>query len=146
MFQCLGLAGESEGGCGEDWWHPECIVGLGRSWKPQEKATVIGNGHVSSPPASIEAEANHEEEDEHEELPPGFPKEDDFETFICYKCVDANPWIKRYAASSGFLPPVMRKDGTTPAKTNQTSTQPANRLHAEGEQDDGHEDPSKHQG
>ncbi|KAL8931882.1 MAG: hypothetical protein Q9211_006670, partial [Gyalolechia sp. 1 TL-2023] len=107
MFQCLGLAGESEGGCGEDWWHPECILGPGRNWKPQAKAT-IGNGPASSPATSTRTHENHEEVEEHEELPPGFPQEDDFETFLCYKCVDANPWIKRYAGSTGFLPPVFR--------------------------------------
>ena len=30
MFQCLGLGGCDEGGCGEDWWHPECLVGFTR--------------------------------------------------------------------------------------------------------------------
>lgn len=35
-------------------------------------------------------------------LPPGFPDEDAFEHFICYKCTNAFPWIKRYAGSPGF--------------------------------------------
>ena len=99
MFQCIGLAGEAEGGCGEDWWHPECVVGLGRDWakaKPKEgvepKETTI---------QETETELEHP-------MPPGFPQEDDFDTFICYKCVEANPWIKRYAGSSKFLPLVYR--------------------------------------
>jgi E3 ubiquitin-protein ligase UBR7 len=39
-------------------------------------------------------------------LPPGFPQEDDFDAFVCYKCVEAFPWIKRYAGTEGFLPGV----------------------------------------
>ncbi|KAL8852514.1 MAG: hypothetical protein Q9221_002638 [Calogaya cf. arnoldii] len=111
MFQCLGLAGENEGGCGEDWWHPECILGLGRNY-PKAKKTEplpgsthesLGNGPEPTPDQQDE-EADHEDE----EMPPGFPAEDDFETFVCYKCVEANPWIKRYASSTGFLPPVFK--------------------------------------
>jgi E3 ubiquitin-protein ligase UBR7 len=30
MFQCLGLGTVEDGGCGEDWWHPECVLGLSR--------------------------------------------------------------------------------------------------------------------
>ncbi|EFQ98472.1 metaphase-anaphase transition protein mlo2 [Nannizzia gypsea CBS 118893] len=82
MFQCLGIGTVENGGCGEDWWHPECLRGLPR---------------VAS---------TDKEEDEDPPLPPGFPDEDDFETFICYKCLDSNPWIKRYAGTPGFLPPV----------------------------------------
>ncbi|KAI9823731.1 MAG: hypothetical protein M1832_002288 [Thelocarpon impressellum] len=94
MYQCLGLGTAEEGGCGEDWWHPSCVVGLGPDWKagnePEEKAAACEEAEVDDdlPP------------------PPGFPDEDDFEAFICYKCVDANPWIKRYAGTEGFLPPV----------------------------------------
>ncbi|RAL61024.1 hypothetical protein DID88_010120 [Monilinia fructigena] len=32
MFQCLGLGSADQGGCGEDWWHPGCIAGLGPNW------------------------------------------------------------------------------------------------------------------
>ena len=104
MFQCLGLATEAEGGCGEDWWHPECVVGLGRSWSkvPKPKAKEE-NG----------ATLDGEEEDDPDTLPPGFPQEDQFETFICYKCVDVHPWIRRYAGSAGFLPAVYKKEGDT---------------------------------
>ncbi|CAO1597631.1 hypothetical protein XANCAGTX0491_001439 [Xanthoria calcicola] len=116
MFQCFGLAGESEGGCGEDWWHPECIIGHGRDHLrakkteplPESTHESLGNGSEPTP-------NQDEEEEDHgeEELPPGFPAEDDFETFVCYKCVDANPWIKRYASSTGFLPPVLKSDKKT---------------------------------
>ncbi|EZF30424.1 hypothetical protein H109_00590 [Trichophyton interdigitale MR816] len=82
MFQCLGIGTVETGGCGEDWWHPECLRGLPR---------------IAS---------TDKEDDEDLPLPAGFPDEDDFETFICYKCLDSNPWLKRYAGTPGFLPPV----------------------------------------
>lgn len=97
MFQCLGLATEADGGCGEDWWHPECIVGVGRDWLHSVKS--------ESKPENA-AEEHREDESP---LPPGFPEEDAFETFICYKCADAHPWLKRYAGSEGFLPPVYKQ-------------------------------------
>ncbi|KAL9600213.1 MAG: hypothetical protein Q9219_003356 [cf. Caloplaca sp. 3 TL-2023] len=113
MFQCLGLAGESEGGCGEDWWHPECLLGLGRDWS-RHKKTAVKSEAESSNGVPAEADENHEEEDQHEELPPGFPPEDNFETFICHKCVDTNPWIKRYAGSTGFLSPAFASKEPVP--------------------------------
>lgn len=97
MFQCLGLAGEEDGGCGEDWWHPECITGHGREWA-KEKAQAKEDAQKSSNQAEYTESSNL--------LPPEFPEEDSFDTFICYKCVNANPWIKRYAGSADFLPPV----------------------------------------
>lgn len=105
MFQCLGLASESDGGCGEDWWHPECVVGLGRQWAkkirddPKEQRDEVKEEGKEIPETGEEAQEEHP-------LPPHFPHEDKFETFICYKCVNATPWIKRYAGSKGFLPPV----------------------------------------
>lgn len=105
MFQCLGLGHVEDGGCGEDWWHPECLLGLPRTKhevKPRvgpletvqeeaeegtvEPATVEEEHHVDDPP-----------------LPPGFPDEDDFVHLICYKCVNAFPWIKAYANAPAFL-------------------------------------------
>ena len=102
MFQCLGLADEADGGCGEDWWHPECVVRLGRNWTKQKAQKEERNGPVDG---EQEAETDHP-------LPPGFPEEESFDTFICYKCVEANPWIKKYAGSPGFLPPVYRSRTT----------------------------------
>ena len=94
MFQCLGLATEQDGGCGEDWWHPECVLGIGRDWlKGAESGDV-----------------NPEENEESAPLPPGFPQEEEFEGFICYKCVEPNPWIKAYPGTPGFLAPVFKKD------------------------------------
>ncbi|KAF2656006.1 hypothetical protein K491DRAFT_402981 [Lophiostoma macrostomum CBS 122681] len=148
MFQCLGLGYAEDGGCGEDWWHPECIVGLSRAEykKSIEKPKVEdANESVPKVPNGIKKEVSvtRSEEDANEDdrmdirrpsiitaiaagngfdgndiaaeaddddddppLPPGFPHEDEFESFLCYKCVEAHPWIKRYAGTEGFLPPV----------------------------------------
>ena len=100
MFQCLGLASEEDGGCGEDWWHPECVTGHGRGWA-KEKAQAKED--------AIKLSSEVEDADSSHLSPPDFPEEDSFDTFICYKCVGANPWIKRYAGSVGFLPPVFNK-------------------------------------
>lgn len=139
MFQCLGLGTAEEGGCGEDWWHPGCIVGVGPDWyeasgrsaataKQQntdgvlptiaevveavmetpategtQNATTTEAGETSATAPEDEAE------DDDPPVPPGFPEEDDFEGFICYKCVEAHPWIKKYAGAPGFLGPVFRR-------------------------------------
>ena len=108
MFQCLGLTKEADGGCGEDWWHPECVVGLGRDWiraRGKENAVKEDN--------NVEDNRSEDMEPEHP-LPPRFPHEDSFDAFICYKCVEKNPWIKQYAGSAGFMPPVYKtRDGVT---------------------------------
>jgi len=120
MFQCLGLAHEADGGCGEDWWHPECVVGLGRGWaraKAQEK-------EKEKEEAKDSANENEEAETEHP-LAPGFPEEESFETFICYKCVEANPWIERYAGSTGFLPPVYNSQEGIPERITNDSEKDA---------------------
>ncbi|KAI9371026.1 putative zinc finger in N-recognin-domain-containing protein [Aspergillus egyptiacus] len=107
MFQCLGLGTVETGGCGEDWWHPECLIGLPRDWyKKQEKKENVENGGAD----------NQDEDEEETPLPPGFPAEDDFDTFICYKCLESNPWLKKYAGTVGFLPPVFRDGGLKTAK------------------------------
>ncbi|KAF9888147.1 hypothetical protein FE257_009283 [Aspergillus nanangensis] len=97
MFQCLGLGTVETGGCGEDWWHPECLIGMPRDWYTKAKEESTENSKLG--------------EDDEIPLPPGFPAEDDFETFLCFKCVDSNPWLKRYAGSRGFLPPVYKDSG-----------------------------------
>lgn len=104
MFQCLGLASIKDGGCGEDWWHPECLMGLPRTSPPKDKS---------------------EDENEDPPLPMGFPEEDDFDHLICYKCVTAAPWIKQYAGSTGFLAPVFHKQTSSndAQETNNVKTQ-----------------------
>lgn len=126
MFQCLGLGTHETGGCGEDWWHPGCLVGLGPRWFEKTEGDKPGNGEVkpktegaadnstlatiseeTTEPRGPQAAGEQEKpEDEDPPPPPGFPGEDDFETFLCYKCVEAFPWIRRYAGTPGFLPPV----------------------------------------
>ncbi|OJJ44376.1 hypothetical protein ASPZODRAFT_135188 [Penicilliopsis zonata CBS 506.65] len=109
MFQCLGLGTAGAGGCGEDWWHPECLIGLRRDWnkETEDKKSSEQNEADQTP----EKKEENVEEDEETPLPPGFPGEDDFDTFICYKCMDSNPWLKRYAGTPGFLPPVYKDGG-----------------------------------
>ncbi|KAI4612101.1 hypothetical protein J4E80_007555 [Alternaria sp. BMP 0032] len=164
MFQCLGLGTCEEGGCGEDWWHPECLVGFTRAEyskmiekpKAEEKDDKVDamemdkpatddtktNGHpdenTASLPADIAAAVTNgngvdgndiaayagAEEDDDPPLPPGFPEEDDFDHFLCYKCVEANPWIKQYAGSTGFLAPVYH-DKAMALSHAQKSTAPA---------------------
>jgi E3 ubiquitin-protein ligase UBR7 len=146
MFQCLGLGYAEDGGCGEDWWHPECLVGLSReNYKkkveeqrkamteaklaarqaPNGSGTEIDDNTegqdtpkytitVDAPGADgndVAAEPEEQDGDDEDPLPPGFPAEDDFDHFICYKCVESNPWIKRYANTEGFLPPVYNDAG-----------------------------------
>ncbi|KAF2477992.1 uncharacterized protein BDR25DRAFT_250448 [Lindgomyces ingoldianus] len=172
MFQCLGLGTVEDGGCGEDWWHPECVVGLSREEykksiekpkidKTKESPNKPANGitkevsvtreeepvdvldvHSSARRPSIvtsiaagngidgnntAADADgDEDEDDEPPLPPGFPNEDDFDTFICYKCVEAFPWIKKYAGTPGFLPPVYFS-ATLNTKAAEASTAPVSK-------------------
>ena len=102
MFQCMGLGSVESGGCGEDWWHPECLIGLPRDWhknlEAEKKLEIFGG------------DAAADEVDE-TPLPPGFPTEDAFEHLICFKCIDSNPWLKQYAGTQGFLPAVYQDGG-----------------------------------
>ncbi|KAJ5153478.1 uncharacterized protein N7482_009956 [Penicillium canariense] len=108
MFQCLGLGTVETGGCGEDWWHPECLIGLPRDWyknSPDKKQLALGGGD------GADAGVGDVGEDEETPLPPGFPAEQDFEQLICFKCIESNPWLKKYAGTPGFLPPVYQDGG-----------------------------------
>ncbi|EPE30378.1 hypothetical protein GLAREA_03345 [Glarea lozoyensis ATCC 20868] len=146
MFQCLGLGTAEQGGCGEDWWHPGCVVGLGPDWVESsgrtavssksknegllESITEVAEAAVEAPNAeSTQNGVNNETEntalpppeeeaeDDDPPLPPGFPDEEDFEGFICYKCVEAHPWIKKYAGAKGFLGPVFRRSAAPSPET-----------------------------
>lgn len=116
MFQCLGIGSVEEGGCGEDWWHPECLMGLPRNAetdaheavneRPAMRTTDGGMHAVTETPqgdhnSHAAATVNHQGDIP---LPSGFPAEDDFDLLLCYKCVESSSWIKRYAGSAGFLP------------------------------------------
>lgn len=105
MFQCLGLGTVETGGCGEDWWHPECLMGLPKDWRTTEAKSTIAE-------LKLEGEKETDGGEDHP-VPTGFPKEDDFEFMICYKCVESNTWIKQYAGSPGFLAPVHRSTQCT---------------------------------
>ncbi|KAK4955204.1 hypothetical protein LTR10_007399 [Elasticomyces elasticus] len=102
MFQCLGLGTAEQGGCGEDWWHAECLMGLPRQVVTAEPKH---GGLETMMEEGGDAAANDDGE-ETDDLPPGFPAEDDFDHLICYKCVETFPWIKQYAGTAGFLPAV----------------------------------------
>ncbi|KAJ5119163.1 hypothetical protein N7448_010870 [Penicillium atrosanguineum] len=104
MFQCLGLGTVETGGCGEDWWHPECLIGLPRDWhKSEVSEKQAPSDDIVAP---VNAHAQPVDDDDETPLPPGFPAEDDFWQLICFKCLDSNPWLKPYAGTPGFLPPV----------------------------------------
>ncbi|KAI7011302.1 zf-UBR-domain-containing protein, partial [Hortaea werneckii] len=115
MFQCLGLGTVEDGGCGEDWWHPECLMGLLRN---QTSSIASGKADVNGGLETLKEEqetnnghqrvngATEGPQVEDPPLPSGFPEEDAFDHLICYKCVNAFPWIKQYAGTPGFLPAV----------------------------------------
>lgn len=103
MYQCLGLNKESEGGCGEDWWHPECLLGLPRDWyqsRKKDKESELNGVQLVDGSAT---EAHGPDENEEHPVPPGFPDEAQFEALICYKCTNSSPWIKQYAHADGFM-------------------------------------------
>ena len=124
MFQCLGLATEQDGGCGEDWWHPECLLGLPHDWYQKRKEEAPLKDEAM---AHVNGTSNEEPADGHDEhpVPRGFPHEEEFDTLICYKCVETNPWIKRYAGSKGFMTQKFKsspEDGHTAAKEQDTES------------------------
>ena len=146
MFQCLGLGTVKSGGCGEDWWHPECLVGISRS-----TGTGVGlsaavkreqtNGDTLSTiaeehEATTSMDPTHVQQQE-PPLPLGFPAEDDFDHLVCYKCVESHPWLKQYAGSSGFLPPVLISDNDpTPAQDAPTLNTSVGAIKRKAEDDD----------
>ena len=117
MYQCLGLGTHETGGCGEDWYHPGCVMGLGPKWyektegKKAQKTEETDEGGLPTITEDAETTTNENGGDDDDDTPnpPGFPSDDDFESFICFKCVESNPWIKRYAGTPGFLLPVHRR-------------------------------------
>ncbi|KAI5199952.1 zf-UBR-domain-containing protein [Aureobasidium subglaciale] len=106
MFQCLGLGTTEDGGCGEDWWHPECLMGLPRL---QPTETLLKQEENETKQPDLAQSTDGPEEFDEAPLPPGFPAEDDFDHLICYKCVNSFPWIKQYAGQTGFLGPIYHK-------------------------------------
>ncbi|RVX75952.1 hypothetical protein B0A52_00309 [Exophiala mesophila] len=111
MYQCIGLGTVETGGCGEDWYHPECLMGLDRDWFKKIETSVKDKQPPGDADTEVKDEPSHP-------VPPGFPAEDDFDLLICYKCVEANPWIKKYANTPGFLAPVFHKSPQATINTN----------------------------
>lgn len=78
----------------------------------EAKSKVETNGAMATVKEEVdEAQPNGTYEEgsgELEELPlpEGFPGEDDFDHLLCYKCVEAFPFMKRYAGTRGVLPAV----------------------------------------
>lgn len=95
MYQCIGLGTVETGGCGEDWWHAECLMGLPRDW--------LAKGLAEPRP---QKRSDDEDAEPEHPVPMGFPDDQAFTSLICYKCVESNPWIKQYAGTAGFLPPL----------------------------------------
>ncbi|EME80713.1 uncharacterized protein MYCFIDRAFT_21308, partial [Pseudocercospora fijiensis CIRAD86] len=118
MFQCLGLGHVEDGGCGEDWWHPECLMGLPRT---KQEHTVKEEGEDGAEQPLQNGTEDHAAGTEEPPVPKGFPSEDDFDHLICYKCADAFPWIKQYAGTPGFLPAVPA-DGSIRQDTGEVQT------------------------
>lgn len=155
----MGLGTAETGGCGEDWYHPGCLVGMGPKWFEQmnkgkskaiQKETEKKGGALATITEKDEAQSNNgtteaaddvavEDDDDEPPMPPGFPAEDDFEGFLCYKCVEAYPWIKQYAGTSGFLPPLFRDQSEASAaspSTESTATAASKKRKAEDDEDD----------
>lgn len=133
MFQCLGLGHLDNGGCGEDWWHPECLMGLPHGLSKthpkeiEDPAPVDVKTEDTTTTSGDQPSAEGQEKDAVDEdaLPPGFPAEDAFDHLLCYKCVEANPWIKAYAGTEGFLPAIHYKgnaEANEPASSSITTT------------------------
>ncbi|MCJ1306713.1 hypothetical protein MMC25_000356 [Agyrium rufum] len=115
MYQCVGLATEQDGGCGEDWWHPECLLGLPHDWYKtarSDKTDGVNGTKQERLEDQAQQQAEGAEEQEHP-VPSGFPSEDQIETLICYKCCEVAPWIKQYAGTDGFLPPIYLRQSDT---------------------------------
>lgn len=87
-------------------------MGLPRNWLAKNLAEARAQTNT----------AEGEELDPEHPVPQGFPDDDDFTTLICYKCVEANPWIKQYAGTDGFLDPVMYKQSEVKLDDASTTT------------------------
>ncbi|KAI1283863.1 putative zinc finger in N-recognin-domain-containing protein [Xylaria sp. FL0933] len=154
MFQCLGLGTHETGGCGEDWYHPGCLMGQGPKWYEKLSKQSVPRPAGSAPLAPISEHPAQdagngqrpsgtetaEEDGEDGDVPPpeGFPDEGEFTHLLCYKCVEAYPWIKRYAGSPGFLPPLFLRTpedeaGASSSASNKRKLEEDNNTDAVGE-------------
>ncbi|KAJ5930105.1 hypothetical protein N7466_005598 [Penicillium verhagenii] len=141
MFQCLGLDSAEAGGCGEDWWHPECLIGLPRDWYKKnpdmQKPETFGGADG--------ADDGADEENDEVPLPPGFPAEDDFDQFICFKCIGPHQWLRRYAGVKGILPPVFAEGGLNaqlPIKLTEQQSENTKKRKADDDESSSTEEPT----
>lgn len=103
--------------CGEDWYHEECILGYvrgtianERETIPKEKDLKLGNQLHKLEDIEEGEEAvskkrpieDSDEEDEESEVP-YFPRLDDFDLFICWKCVDKFKEVFELLSHEGFI-------------------------------------------
>jgi E3 ubiquitin-protein ligase UBR7 len=143
MFQCLGLGTVEDGGCGEDWWHPECLLGLPRVRHDETAKFEAAGGletvkeEAEDTPPTVNDAAGEEEKDDDPPLPPGFPNEDDFDHVLCYKCVNTFPWIKAYSASPGFLIAVQPRAQTSGESLAETKSSEDTEANGSGAQTNG---------
>lgn len=80
--------------------------------QPAEVAETIEAAALVPEISAVAEEYEEDEEDKEEESRAaslGFPKS--FGHMICWRCVDANPWIRRFAGYPGFFA-LARKDAT----------------------------------
>ncbi|KAJ5884798.1 hypothetical protein N7495_009308 [Penicillium taxi] len=136
MFQCLGLGSVATGGCGEDWWHPECLIGISKDWYEES---------LKKPSLVDEAV---EELDEDPPMPPGFPEQDDWAVLICYKCVESNPntWIFSPVYQNGGMKeelPCETQTHTRAPESSKEETDNPKKRKAEDKESDQEEAPTK---
>ncbi|KAG7665803.1 uncharacterized protein J8A68_000628 [[Candida] subhashii] len=76
--------------CGEDWYHDRCIMGITKEAVEKDRQTNGKNmlDKLAPPGEDAEAEQQREEqESDAESAIPHFPKLDNFDVFICWKCI-----------------------------------------------------------
>ena len=136
MYQCmLGHV------CQEDWFHDSCLAGLppptyttdtreesdpaSMTAAAPTRCKVTTDTASSAPdvcaPANEDEEADEGDDEDREQerrtASLGFPK--DFEHVICWRCVGANPWLRRFTVLPGFFAlthkdPVATGEGAEP--------------------------------
>ncbi|KAF8545314.1 hypothetical protein BDD12DRAFT_721806, partial [Trichophaea hybrida] len=87
--------------CQEDWFHDSCMVG-----QPPPMYTTEEHKQEAT---KDENKGKEHQQEESRAASLGFPK--GFGHIICWRCVDANPWIRRFAGYPGFFA-LARKDAT----------------------------------